>query len=55
MTCNTGYHVRSRMCDNPEPMNKGANCTGVDYDTKHCDEINCPGNHVHFGVVSKTS
>ncbi|KAL4226068.1 Hemicentin-1 [Mactra antiquata] len=42
VSCGDGYHVRSRICDNPEPEGNGANCSGLDYDTKPCKMDNCP-------------
>lgn len=42
VSCGAGYHVRSRICDNPEPAGNGTNCTGSDVDTKHCYLSHCP-------------
>lgn len=45
VSCGHGYHVRSRLCDNPEPVGNGTNCTGTDFDTKPCFMPHCPGEH----------
>lgn len=42
VSCGHGYHVRSRICDAPEPSGNGTNCTGIDYDTKPCEMSHCP-------------
>ncbi|XP_045165423.2 coadhesin-like [Mercenaria mercenaria] len=42
VSCGHGYHVRSRICDSPEPSGNGTNCTGTDYDTRSCELPHCP-------------
>ncbi|KAH3816079.1 hypothetical protein DPMN_117587, partial [Dreissena polymorpha] len=42
VSCGHGYHVRSRICDNPEQEGNGTQCIGSDYETKGCDMKHCP-------------
>ena len=36
MPCGQGVQHRRRICDDPPPMNGGADCTGVDRETHKC-------------------
>ncbi|XP_035673766.1 coadhesin-like [Branchiostoma floridae] len=41
-TCGDGTQTRSRSCDNPEPVNDGADCVGHGDETQSCNEGDCP-------------
>ena len=42
VTCGSGSQMRSRECDNPEPMNGGNDCDGEPEATQDCAIITCP-------------
>ncbi|XP_052212308.1 SCO-spondin-like isoform X4 [Dreissena polymorpha] len=42
VSCGHGYHVRSRICDNPEQEGNGIKCIDSDHETKNCNMIHCP-------------
>ena len=45
-TCGGGVQGRSRSCTNPPPAFGGAQCTGVNEQTRSCNEEPCPGNEM---------
>ena len=51
VTCGNGTKLRSRRCDDPEPLNGGRNCTGKSEETAECATWNCPGESDRSGVL----
>jgi len=41
-TCGGGNQMRNRQCDNPTPVNRGADCVGVKSETQGCNMQRCP-------------
>ncbi|CAC5382488.1 HMCN [Mytilus coruscus] len=52
VTCGSGQQVRTRVCNNPEPANGGAECTGENYDYTSCTRSECPGQEVRAHVCN---
>ena len=42
VTCGGGYQFRTRRCDDPPPLNGGAECPGSDEEIQSCNTVNCP-------------
>ena len=42
-SCESGTKVRTRLCDNPSPLNGGVSCTGPGRDETTCKANPCPG------------
>ena len=42
-TCGIGTKTRSRICNNPAPLNGGKNCFGNVSEMQYCDEAICQG------------
>ena len=41
-TCKGGVKTRTRLCNNPSPLNGGSPCPGEHFETLECnEEINC--------------
>ena len=53
-SCGGGIQSRTRKCDNPVPLNGGADCAGEKTETRQCYAKPCPVNGV-FGKWSKYS
>ena len=53
-SCGSGIQSRTRKCDNPVPLNGGADCAGDKTETRQCYAKPCPVNGV-FGKWSKYS
>ena len=51
VTCGNGTKLRSRRCDDPEPLNGGRNCTGKSEETAECATWICPGESDRSGVL----
>ncbi|XP_078577874.1 uncharacterized protein LOC144862879 isoform X1 [Branchiostoma floridae x Branchiostoma japonicum] len=45
-TCGIGTQYRYRQCDNPPPINGGANCQGNTFEAQFCNTHECPANPV---------
>ena len=43
VTCEDGLRRRTRVCDYPPPLRGGTFCSDVDWQTKPCTMIMCPG------------
>ena len=43
VTCANGTQTRARQCDFDPRYPKGSNCSGIDNETKSCDQGQCPG------------
>ncbi|KAI0235951.1 Coadhesin [Lamellibrachia satsuma] len=41
-TCGSGTKSRNRLCNDPEPLNGGSNCTGKSEETVDCATWSCP-------------
>ena len=41
VTCGGGYQFRTRRCDDPPPLNGGAECPGSDEEIQSCNTENC--------------
>nr|XP_058971271.1 uncharacterized protein LOC131797634 [Pocillopora verrucosa] len=48
--CNNGTRKRRRACDNPRPAFGGKNCTGLTYESEHCNQEKCPAENVKYQV-----
>ena len=53
-SCGGGIQTRTRKCDNPAPLNGGADCVGERTETRQCYLKPCPVNG-GFGNWSKYS
>ncbi|PVD24566.1 hypothetical protein C0Q70_15049 [Pomacea canaliculata] len=43
--CDTGFRIRTRVCNNPRPQHGGAHCQGNQYEREECfNEQECPRN-----------
>ena len=42
-TCGIGTKTRTRICNNPAPLNGGKNCFGNVSEMQYCDEAICQG------------
>lgn len=41
--CDTGFRIRTRVCNNPRPQHGGAHCQGNQYEREECfNEQECP-------------
>ena len=59
-SCGSGTKVRTRLCDNPSPLNGGVSCTGPGRDETTCKANPCPGSlfideflMIHFAQFAK--
>ena len=41
VTCGEGFQRRTRKCDDPRPLNGGAECPGSDKEVQSCNTENC--------------
>ena len=44
VTCGGGNMIRTRVCNNPPPMNGGNSCQGSDREARECGIESCAGN-----------
>jgi len=49
-TCNIGYSMRFRLCDNPPPRFGGRNCEGFAAESRMCHLQPCVGKSAHIGL-----
>lgn len=49
VTCGTGSMTRNRVCNNPEPGDRGRDCVGNDRDTEPCQKNDCSRWFYHSG------
>ncbi|KAG8182020.1 hypothetical protein JTE90_013951 [Oedothorax gibbosus] len=54
VTCGVGVQVRTRECNNPEPLYGGNFCYGTDTDSQDCSAVECPV-HGEWGLWSEWS
>ncbi|CAI5784843.1 disintegrin and metalloproteinase with thrombospondin motifs 3 [Podarcis lilfordi] len=47
-TCGTGVRFRTRLCNNPAPLNGGQDCAGVNFEYQLCNMEECPKHHEDF-------
>lgn len=43
VSCGIGIRIRSRECNDPEPLHGGQPCIGESQDTEECELDECPG------------
>ena len=51
VTCGGGNMIRTRVCNNPPPMNGGNSCEGSDTEARECGIESCAGILVYMTTL----